>query len=58
MNKLVYILDGDVVRKGLNSDLGFSDADRNENIRRVAELAVDIKGCLGNYYCRLYFSIC
>jgi adenylylsulfate kinase len=43
MNKLVYILDGDVVRKGLNSDLGFSDADRNENIRRVAELAAILK---------------
>ncbi len=43
MNKLVYILDGDVVRRGLNSDLGFSDADRNENIRRVAELAAILK---------------
>jgi adenylylsulfate kinase len=43
MNKLVYILDGDVIRKGLNSDLGFSDADRNENIRRVAELAAILK---------------
>lgn len=31
-------LDGDVVRAGMNSDLGFSDADRLENIRRVAEL--------------------
>ena len=31
-------LDGDVVRGGMNSDLGFSDADRLENIRRVAEL--------------------
>ena len=43
MNRLAYVLDGDVVRKGLNSDLGFSDADRNENIRRVAELAVILK---------------
>jgi len=43
MNRLVYILDGDVVRRGLNSDLGFSDADRNENIRRVAELAAILK---------------
>lgn len=34
-----FILDGDVVRKGLSSDLGFSDADRAENIRRVAEVA-------------------
>ena len=35
----VYILDGDNVRHGLNSDLGFSDADRVENIRRIAEVA-------------------
>jgi len=32
-----YILDGDNLRNGLNSDLGFCEADRNENIRRVAE---------------------
>ena len=31
----VYVLDGDNVRAGLNSDLGFSHADRVENIRRV-----------------------
>jgi adenylyl-sulfate kinase len=35
----VYILDGDNVRHGLNSDLGFSDTDRVENIRRIAEVA-------------------
>jgi len=34
-----YILDGDNVRQGLNRDLGFTDADRVENIRRVAETA-------------------
>ncbi|MEE4300354.1 MAG: sulfate adenylyltransferase subunit CysN [Pseudomonadales bacterium] len=34
-----YILDGDNVRHGLNKDLGFSDADRVENIRRIAEVA-------------------
>ena len=34
-----YILDGDNVRHGLNADLGFSDADRQENIRRVGEVA-------------------
>lgn len=34
-----YLLDGDNVRHGLNRDLGFSDADRVENIRRIAELA-------------------
>lgn len=31
--------DGDVIRTGLNSDLGFSEADRKENIRRIAEVA-------------------
>ena len=35
----VYILDGDNVRHGLNKDLGFTDADRIENIRRVSEVA-------------------
>jgi adenylyl-sulfate kinase len=34
-----YVLDGDNVRHGLNRDLGFSPADRGENIRRVAEVA-------------------
>lgn len=34
------VLDGDIVRHGLCSDLGFSSADRSENIRRVGELAV------------------
>ncbi|MBA3271275.1 MAG: sulfate adenylyltransferase subunit CysN [Acidobacteria bacterium] len=34
-----YLLDGDNVRRGLNKDLGFTDADRVENIRRVAEVA-------------------
>jgi bifunctional enzyme CysN/CysC len=33
------VLDGDELRRGLNRDLGFSDADRSENIRRVAEVA-------------------
>jgi bifunctional enzyme CysN/CysC len=36
---LTYLLDGDNVRHGLNRDLGFTDADRVENIRRVAEVA-------------------
>lgn len=35
----IYILDGDNLRTGLNSDLGFSQEDRSENIRRVAEVA-------------------
>ena len=37
--KRTYILDGDNVRQGLSKDLGFTDADRVENIRRVAEVA-------------------
>jgi adenylyl-sulfate kinase len=34
-----YLLDGDNIRTGLNKDLGFSDHDRTENIRRIAEVA-------------------
>jgi len=34
-----YILDGDNIRHGLNKDLGFSDEDREENIRRIGEVA-------------------
>ncbi len=34
-----YVLDGDNIRKGLNKDLGFSDFDRTENIRRIGEVA-------------------
>jgi len=37
--KHTYLLDGDNIRQGLNQDLGFSDQDRNENIRRIAEVA-------------------
>jgi len=37
--KRTYLLDGDNVRQGLNKDLGFTDADRVENIRRIAEVA-------------------
>jgi len=39
MGKHTYLLDGDNVRHGLNRDLGFTDADRVENIRRVANVA-------------------
>jgi len=39
LGKHTYLLDGDNVRHGLNRDLGFTDADRVENIRRVAETA-------------------
>jgi len=34
-----YLLDGDNIRLGINSDLGFSDKDRKENIRRISEVA-------------------
>ena len=39
LGRHAYVLDGDNVRHGLNRDLGFTDADRVENIRRVAEVA-------------------
>jgi bifunctional enzyme CysN/CysC len=39
MGHRTYLLDGDNVRHGLNKDLGFTDTDRVENIRRVAEVA-------------------
>lgn len=37
--RAAYLLDGDNVRHGLNADLGFSAADRDENVRRVGEVA-------------------
>jgi len=39
MNRHAFLLDGDNVRHGLNRDLGFTDADRVENVRRVGEVA-------------------
>ncbi len=42
LNKMkyhTYLLDGDNIRNGLNSDLGFSEKDRKENIRRISEVA-------------------
>lgn len=41
--KAVYRLDGDNIRHGLNRDLNFSEEDRNENIRRIAEVALLFK---------------
>jgi bifunctional enzyme CysN/CysC len=38
-DRLVTVLDGDEIRRGLNADLGFSAADRSENIRRIGEVA-------------------
>ena len=43
-NKPVIILDGDELRFGINSDLGYSLTDRHENIRRVAEIAKILAG--------------
>ena len=37
--KLTFVLDGDNIRQGLNKNLGFSPGDREENIRRIAEVA-------------------
>jgi bifunctional enzyme CysN/CysC len=39
MNRHTFLLDGDNIRHGLNKDLGFTEADRIENIRRVGEVA-------------------
>lgn len=39
----IFVLDGDNLRLGLNSDLGFSESDRRENIRRVTEVAATLK---------------
>ncbi|KIM31433.1 hypothetical protein M408DRAFT_320539 [Serendipita vermifera MAFF 305830] len=39
LKRFTYRLDGDNIRFGLNKDLGFSEADRNENIRRIGEVA-------------------
>lgn len=40
-----YVLDGDNLRHGLNADLGFSMADRAENLRRLAHVAVLLADC-------------
>jgi len=39
IGKHTYVVDGDVVRRGLNSGLSFADADRRENVRRIGEVA-------------------
>ena len=39
LGRPAYVLDGDNVRHGLNADLGFSPADRTENVRRIGEVA-------------------
>lgn len=42
---LTQLLDGDIIREGLNNNLGFSDDDRKENIRRIAETAKLFVNC-------------
>lgn len=43
--RLVQVLDGDNVRSGINNNLGFSEADRKENIRRIAEVSKLFVNC-------------
>ena len=43
--RLAYVLDGDNVRHGLNRDLGFTEADREENIRRIGEVSKLFADC-------------
>ncbi|KAG8779180.1 Adenylyl-sulfate kinase [Ceratobasidium sp. 428] len=54
LRRFTYRLDGDNVRFGLNKDLGFSEKDRNENIRRIGEARVFI--CLLSGILRLVWS--
>src|SRR5690242_11252338 len=42
---LTQVLDGDNIRAGINNNLGFSDADRTENIRRIAEITKLFVNC-------------
>ena len=53
-----FLLDGDNLRHGLNADLGFSDRDRTENVRRAGEVAAHVRrvGCAGTH--RLDLSLC
>jgi adenylylsulfate kinase len=44
-DRLAYVLDGDNIRHGLNKNLGFSAADREENIRRIGEVAKLFADC-------------
>jgi adenylylsulfate kinase (EC 2.7.1.25) len=49
-----FVLDGDNVRHGLNKDLGFSDQDRKQNIRRISEAAKTDARSRGDYADRFY----
>ncbi|WP_203362650.1 adenylyl-sulfate kinase [Bacillus sp. REN10] len=50
-----YVLDGDNIRHGLNQDLGFSDQDRKENIRRIGEVA-KLFADSGQFVCTAFIS--
>ena len=52
-----YVLDGDNVRHGLNSDLGFAPEDRVENIRRIGEVARLVRRCRGAGVVGLHFAL-
>ena len=53
---LSQVIDGDVVSSGLNKGLGFSEEDRQENLRRVAEVAKLFSILRCNYHCFIYQS--
>jgi adenylylsulfate kinase len=45
MGHFTQLLDGDIIRSGINNNLGFSEEDRTENIRRIAEVSKLIMNC-------------
>ena len=57
LGKHSFLLDGDNIRHGLNRDLGFTDADRVENIRRVGEVAKLDDGCRPDCSQRFYLAV-
>ncbi len=52
-----FVIDGDNVRTGLNRDLGFSAPDREENIRRIGEVAKTLRGSGDNGFDRFYLAL-
>jgi bifunctional enzyme CysN/CysC len=57
MNRHTFLLDGDNVRHGLNKDLGFTEADRVENIRRVGEVAEADGRCRPDRHHRVHLAV-
>ena len=57
LGRYTYLLDGDNVRRGLNRDLGFTDRDRVENIRRIAEVAKLMVDCRTHRDRFLHFAV-